>query len=131
MNPTFRQLLCVIALAYSEYGQASLSFHHVEIATHVHRVQDWWCQTSLKDFTLKATCNEYESNMQRIFLKHDCCDYRSRRGAPKTRAPPLTACPPFIRAVPQKTSGQLRLAERGNAATTSPIIHALEEDALE
>ena len=26
----------------------------------------------MKDFTLKATCNEYESNMQRIFLKHDC-----------------------------------------------------------
>ena len=125
MNPTFRQLLSVCFLAIGIWGVQFCSF-----TTNVHRVQDWWFQTSLKDFTQTATCNENESNMQRIFLKHDCGDYRSRRGAPKTRAPPSTACPPFIRAVPQKTSGQLRLAERGNAATTSPIIHALEEGAL-
>ena len=46
---------------------------------------------------------------------------------PKTALPPRQA---VICAVPQKTSGQLRLAERVNAATTSPIIHALKERLL-
>ena len=57
MNPThmFRQLL----FSYRNMGNGGFSF-----ATNVHRVQDWWFQPSLKDFTQKATCNEYESNMQ-------------------------------------------------------------------